>query len=269
MTGARRLLLTVVRLIGTVVVSTAVLLAVWQLFLEVFDVNPFVGKGPRDVWDHLFEGPRAAANRRVLFTEFRTTLRDAALGFLFGGLASCAVAVSFVLWRPIERTFMPVAMALRSVPIVAMIPVLALTFGRDLQGIVIAVSIVVFFPTLVLVTHGLRSVSNEAIELLQVYDASGFTTFRKVRIPNALPSLFAAARVAAPGAVLGALLCEWLLTGEGLGYLMLQDTTTSRYSELWAATVLVTVTSIVLYALVGAAERLVLERFAADLVERA
>jgi ABC-type nitrate/sulfonate/bicarbonate transport system permease component len=82
-----------------------------------------------------------------------------------------------------------------------------------------------------------------------------------VQLPNALPALFASLRIAAPLALVGALLAEWLATGKGLGYLMLQSQTMSNYSQLWAATALVTAYSVVLYTAISAVEKLVLARF--------
>ena len=78
---------------------------------------------------------------------------------------------------------------------------------------------------------------------------------RKVQLPSALPAVFASLRIAAPLALIGALLAEWLATGKGLGYLMLQSTTLSNYNMLWSATVLVTAYSLSLYTAISAVEK--------------
>ncbi|MDY7099601.1 MAG: ABC transporter permease subunit [Actinomycetota bacterium] len=259
-----RFALKVLRGASTLAISTFVLIALWVAYLWLFDIDDFVGKGPADVWDYLFAAPTAGENRSELFEALWVTLWDAGLGFVVGGAASVAIAVAFVVWKPVELTFMPVAMVLRSVPVVAMIPVLALVFGRDTVGVVVIVGIIVFFPTLVLVTHGLRSTAGEAIELLRVYDASTFEVLRKVRLPSAVPALFAAARIGTPGAILGALLCEWFLTGEGLGYLLLSAGTQTKYNLVWAATILISIVSIVLFTAVTTVERVALERYAPE-----
>jgi sulfonate transport system permease protein len=145
-----------------------------------------------------------------------------------------------------------------------MIPLLAFLFGREIRGSIVIVSIIVWFPTLVLVTFGLRAISDEQVDLMRAFDASQGEILRRVRIPSALPSLFAAGKIAAPAAVLGALINGWLSTGDGLGYLMLSSTTTSNYARLWAAVVIVTVLSMALAAAIGGMEKLVLARFAPD-----
>ena len=242
--------------------TVVVLLVIWYGFLKVFDVDSFVGKTPRDVWRYLFTAPEASANRRVIFDALKLTLRDAGLGFVVGLMISSLIAISFVVWKPFERMFMPMAMSVRSVPVVAMIPTIALALGgRNLRGVVIIVTIVVFFPTLVLVSHGLRSVRVEALELMTVYNASSRATFVKVRLPSALPGFFAAARIAGPGALVGATLAEWLYSGEGLGALILNSSTTSKYNQLWSASVVLLIVAVVTYSAIGALERLAMARF--------
>jgi ABC-type nitrate/sulfonate/bicarbonate transport system permease component len=243
------------------IVSLAVVLATWQLFLVVFHINHFIGRGPLDVWRYLTSSADAAAARSRLLHASGQTLRDAFIGLAAGTFAAVAIAIAFDLRRGLERTFMPVAMVLRSVPLVAMTPLIALVFGRDLLGVTVIAGIVTFFPTLVNVTLALRATPRASIDLCAAYGAGQLRTLRKVQLPNALPALFASLRIAAPLALVGALLAEWLATGKGLGYLMLQSQTMSNYSQLWAATALVTAYSVVLYTAISAVEKLVLARF--------
>jgi ABC-type nitrate/sulfonate/bicarbonate transport system permease component len=111
------------------------------------------------------------------------------------------------------------------------------------------------------VVFGLRSAPSNAFDLLAAYGAREATVLRKVQIPYALPAVFASARIAAPGALLGAILAEWLATGQGLGDLMVTSSSTSNYSMLWAAVVLITAVSILVYNLVSVIERPVVARF--------
>jgi ABC-type nitrate/sulfonate/bicarbonate transport system permease component len=243
-------------------VSIGIILGGWWLFLEYFQVSPFIGKGPSDVWHYLFSGPTAAAHRRVMMDQSGITLRDAGLGLVAGTITAIAAAVAFNLSKAIERTFMPIAMVLRSVPLVAMTPLIVIIFGRNLRAVTIIAGIVTFFPTLVNLTLALRSTPRDSIDLLKAYGASPAATMRKVQIPSALPALFASLRVAAPLALVGALLSEFLATGEGLGSEILRAGALSDYSGLWARVVLVTLYSIILYKVIGGIEGRVLARYA-------
>jgi ABC-type nitrate/sulfonate/bicarbonate transport system permease component len=243
-------------------VSIGVVLVAWWGFLQVFGVDDFLGKGPADVWRFLVTDPAAADHRQVIAGEARVTLRDAFLGLVFGSVAAVVAAIAFNIWRPVERTFMPIAMVLRSVPLVAMTPLIVLVFGRGLLAVTVIAGIVTFFPTLVNVSLALRATPRESIDLIRAYGGSPAATLWKVQVPSSLPALFASLRIAAPLALVGALLSEWLATGQGLGYAILQSQALSQYADMWARVAVVTLLSVLLYKLIGAVERGVLARFA-------
>jgi ABC-type nitrate/sulfonate/bicarbonate transport system permease component len=249
------------RTLLSVVASAAVIIGLWYAFLKIFHLDPLVAKDPPAVWRYLFTAPDAGTQRAVILHGLWHTLRDAALGYLAGTVAALAVAIAFVLSRSVERTVMPIAMLLRSVPVVALTPVLTLVFGRGLFGVTVIAGIVVFFPSLVNLVFGLRSAPAAATDLCIAYGAGPVTTLRKVALPSALPSLFVSARISVPGAIIGALLAEWLATGQGLGYYMQQAQQTFDYGGVWASVVVITVASVALYALVGFIEAVVLARY--------
>ena len=242
-------------------VSVALVLGAWQGFVEVFSVNPLVARSPKDVWAYLFTSEAASAHRDLVWDGLRITLTDAGFGLVAGLIAAAVVAIVFVLSRTVEGAFLPVAMVIRSVPLIAMIPVLTLVFGRALLATTVICGIVVFFPALVNIVSGLRSASPQAADLVRAYGGSTWTTMQKVMIPTALPSFFTAARISAPGAIVGALLAEWLATGKGIGYQMLRDVTTFDSDDLWASVAVVTLASVLIYSLINVLERLVLARF--------
>jgi ABC-type nitrate/sulfonate/bicarbonate transport system permease component len=243
------------------VVSAIVAVVLWEAFLRYFDISPLVGKTPHAVWVYLFTDPEAAANRTAVLDPFGTTLRDASIGFVGGMLAAMVVAVAFVLYRSVEQAFMPIAMLLRSVPLVAMTPIITLIFGHGLAGVSVISGIVVFFPALVTIVFGLRSINDQARDLVVAYGGSDLTVLRKIALPTAMPAIFAAARISVPGALIGALVSEWLATGGGTGGVILRDIGAFGYDNLWASIVVLTAFSIVLYTLVGLVETFVLARF--------
>ena len=113
-TAARRVL--------SALVTLAVILGAWMLFLKVFNISPFIGKGPVDVSRYLFSGAESGANRQLLLNESGITLRDALIGLAAGTIAAVTCAIAFYRWRTASSVFMPLAMVLRSVPLVAMTP---------------------------------------------------------------------------------------------------------------------------------------------------
>ncbi len=188
------------RAFSPLVVSAVVAIAAWAAFLKIFDINALIGKSPAAVWEFLVTDPEAAGNRTEIFDPLLITLRDAGYGFVGGMLAAIVVAVLFVLFRSLEQALMPVAMLLRSVPLVAMTPIIVLIFGRGLVGVAVIAGIVVFFPALVTIVFGLRSINSQARDLVVAYGGGEWTVLAKIAFPTALPSIFAAARISVPGA---------------------------------------------------------------------
>ena len=249
-------------------VTLLVVLALWQAVVSLTGISPYVAKGPADVWAFLFIDElgaelddTAAAHRAALAPMLGQTLQDAGIGFAVGLAVAIVLAVVFSLSRTVEAGVMPLALLLRSVPLVSIAPVIILITGRGTTASVAVIgSIVVLFPALAAVLFGLSRASRESLDLIHVYGGNTLTALRKVGIPGALPSLFAAARVSVPGAVTGALLAEWLSTGIGIGGMIQKFNASARFDDLWASVALITFVTLVLYNVVQLVENVVLAR---------
>lgn len=248
------------RSVVTGVTTLVLVIAAWQVLLIVLDVSPFLAKGPLDVWNWLFTVPEAAENRLGVTENLIITLGDAFLGFVAGLTIAMVLAVIFTLSRGIENALMPIALLLRSVPLIALAPVISLITGRGLTTTVVIGSIVVLFPALVNIAFGLRSSSPQISDVITVYGGNAFTTLRKVSLPSSLPSFFAAVKISIPGAITGALLAEWLSTGQGLGNSIVAAVAQIKNFEVWASVVVITIVSLVLYGIAQLVENLVLKR---------
>lgn len=246
-----------------------IIFALWWAVVNLTGISPYVAKGPLEVWDFLFASPEAAENRAELLPLLTQTLQDAALGFVAGMLVAIVLAVAFSLSRTVEAGVMPLALLLRSIPLVSIAPVIILITGRGTQASVAVIgSIVVLFPALAAILFGLNRASVESLDLVKVYGGTRLTAMRKVNIPGATPSLFAAARVSVPGAVTGALLAEWLSTGTGIGGSIVKFTATARFDDLWASVALITIITLLLYNVVQVVENIVLARMAMVTAQR-
>lgn len=254
----RRALVVVAWLAG----SLAVIVVAWLAYLAIFDVSPFVGKNPADVYGYLVTHPEAAGHRAEILTALGVTLEHSLIGYIAGLILGVGAAMLFTLFPVVERVLTPLAIALRSIPIIVLTPILILALGRGLWGVVAITAIVTFFPTLANTQTGLSRVPRDAHTIMRSYHASRTTTMLRMQLPYTLPSVFASARIAAPTAVLAATLAEWLATGDGLGHLIVASRAHSNYTGLWAAAFVLTLVSVGLYSVVSAAERIVLRRYA-------
>ncbi len=244
--------------------AVVVIVVLWDLSLRLLGIGSFIGKGPLDVWNFLVNVPAAGANRDFVVAQLGQSLLDSGLGFVAGLGASLLVAAIFLLVRPVEHALMPIALLLQSVPLIAMAPIIILIFGRDTATLAVMGGIVVFFPALITIVFGLRSASPTMLDVVAVYGGSSWTALRKVALPSAVPALFAAIKISVPGAITGALIAEWLATGKGIGGAIVAAIGQAEINQVWAMGVVITVVSIVLYAVVGLGESAVLRAMGAD-----
>jgi ABC-type nitrate/sulfonate/bicarbonate transport system permease component len=249
--------LALLRLLGAVLLG----LLVWEAVIKASGLSPYFVKSPLDVWNYLATGDASEQNRNLLWQGLAQTLKDGGLGWLVGMLAAILAASALVLFPPVGTAVMPFVVVLRSVPLIAMCPLLGLVFGREQLGITIIAATVTFVPSLVTIANGLRTVPAAATDIIHCAGGGAWATLLKVRGPFSTPSLFAAAKISMPGALLGAVLAEWLITGLGLGHAMAYDVITSNFGNLWACMVTIVVVSLGLYVLVGGMESVVRGRY--------
>ena len=242
----------------------AAILLLWGGMIAVFDLNPFFAKGPWDVAHAVLWAEDAAQIRASLGVALTGTVLLLVPGYVAGLAAGAGLAILFTLMPKLAGTAMPLAIALRSVPIVTTAPLVVLMLGRGATGTIVLVAVMVFFPTLVACLHGLRQAPGQVMDVMNSYAASPRQRLIRVQIPAMLPAFFAAARMAVPAAVLAVTVVEWLATGIGVGTLMALSASVSDYDMLWAAVVLVASLSALGYAAIGLIEARVLRTYAPE-----
>lgn len=241
--------------------SVAVLL--WIAVLEVFQVNPLFGARPWTVWEYLFPADGDATDRDAVFADLAITVRDAAVGYGVGMAAAYAVAIAFTLAPSVERSVIPLTLVLRTMPLVVLTPLITFIFGTGLGAVTVVVVLVVFFPALVNIVYGLRSANPQFVTLVRAYQGTRGMLLRKLLMPSSLPATFAAARMSVPAAVTGAMIAEWLATGEGLGGSISRAAGSFGYTQMWASAVTIAAVTMLAYSVVSIAEIVVSDRFGA------
>ena len=248
--------------LGTVrvVLSLAAVLVAWYLAVVLSGMDDYIAKTPLDVWDYLVKGSDSGAHRHLIASGIATTLTDASVGYAAGTVAALIAAVFFLNSSLVEGMFLPVVMTIRAVPLVAMTPIVALVCGRGLLTVAVLAGGVTFVPTLVIVLAALRSVPKPATDLLHVYAVGRLRALFTVRLAYAIPALAASARIAIPGSILGAVLVEILVTGDGIGYTVATSIGSSEYVVLWTALAVLTAVTAFIYVLLSRLEATLLER---------
>jgi NitT/TauT family transport system permease protein len=168
------------------------------------------------------------------------------------------VALATARWTLANETLMPFAIAANSVPIIAFAPIFNNWFGVDNPfSKMMIVAVIVFFPMMINTVRGLTAVDPAMIELMRSYAASEFELLYKVRLPNALPYMFNAFKVAATLSMIGAVVSEYFGGNRSaLGVFITQEAAQFRFQNAWAAIIVACIVGLTFYLIVLLLERL-------------
>jgi NitT/TauT family transport system permease protein len=227
-------------------------LVVWEIVVTLFRIESFLLPKP-SVIASVF-----VRELPVIFPAGLYTMREAVGGFVVGCTLGAAVAMGTARWTVIRDGALPFAIAVNSTPIIALAPIMNQWFGiTDPISKMSIVAVIVFFPVMINTVRGLTQVSAGALELMRSYAAGDFTVLFRLRIPNALPYVFSALKVASTLSVIGAVVSEYFGgTREALGVYISQQAALFHFAEAWAAIIIACAMGISFYALI-----LLIERF--------
>ncbi|MCW2748604.1 MAG: hypothetical protein JWP10_1746 [Nocardioidaceae bacterium] len=238
-----------------------VTIGAWYALVSWTGISQLTTRLPQDVWAYLFTDEKAGANRSEILSAVGQTVKDAGIGFVAGLTVATLLATIMVLFKGVEAASMPLIMIVRTVPLVALAPVITLLFGNGFWCVAVMSGIVVLFPALITILFGLRSVTPQMRDVVMVYGGSKWDVMRRVAYPSALPSFFAAIRISVPGAVTGALIAEYFTSSDSVGKAVNTSLALYQYDKLWSLIVVITLVSLIGYALAQLAESLVLARY--------
>ena len=205
--------------------------------------------------------PAPSAVARALVDNFedlmfhaQATVSSAAMGYVAAVTIAVALAGIAVSWRRTERPISTLAILIDSVPLLAVAPIFVLWMGNGQVLHVFLAAVACFFPLLIGAMQGFRSVDKNVGELFHVLAASPWQKLLKLSLPNALPYLFSAFKVAAPLAILGSLIAEWMGSDRGLGAMIIYALFSFNVPVTWLAILAISVLAMAIYALFAFAE---------------
>jgi NitT/TauT family transport system permease protein len=171
--------------------------------------------------------------------------------------------VAVIAWssRILSGILVPLGLIFSSVPVVALIPVLARLLGYDMKTVLGIVIIISFFPAFVFTAAGLNALPAGSSDLFKVLGANRWRRFVHLVLPSAVPNWMIALRLSAPPAVLSAMLAEFLMGKSGLGFLFRQSATEFATERAFGTSVIATVISVLCFTSAVAAEKFVNDKW--------
>jgi NitT/TauT family transport system permease protein len=229
---------------GLPAVSFIAGLVVWQLVVELFRVPAYLFPSPVAIVQVFFTGKINWVQQTLI------TLNEAVTGCVIGVIVGFVIALVITLSATLNKILMPYIVALQVLPKVAIAPIIYILLGFTNTSRILLIVILTFFPIVINVSTGLTDVDRNLVFLLQSLRASKAAIFYKVRLPNSLPYFFDGLKIGVSGALVGAIVAEFVSSNSGLGFLILNSQYTFNTVAAFGAFTILTVLGLLLYAAV-------------------
>lgn len=216
-------------------------LAAWEVCVHVFKVQQYILPAPSLILKTLFLHPAEFLHATIL------TVSEAFAGLFLGVAAGFLIASLLILYPGMEGGVMTLAILVKSTPLVAIAPLLTLWLGFGIVPKIVITALMTFFPVLVNILSGLTQTDPALVDLFRSWHASKREIFVFLRLPYSLPYLFAALKISAPLALVGAVVAEWTGASGGLGRTMWLAYNNLNLPFMFAAIFILALIGITLY----------------------
>ena len=231
-------------------IAAGLALAAWEAYVEIADVSRFVLPRPSAVADALVDDLGGLAHEGL------RTAWVALAGLGLGTAAALVLATVMAHSRPLERALLPIAIAVKVTPIVALAPLFVIWFGFGWQPKVAIAALITYFPVLINAIVGFRDVDPRTLDVFRGLAASRREVFWHLRLPAALPYLFAALKIAATLSLIGAVVAEFFAASQGgLGSVVAIENRELRLDRLFAAVIVLGILGVLFNTTIGLTER--------------
>ena len=232
------------------VLSAVLIVAAWQGATAIARVPAVILPSPGQVLRQF------VANFPELVQQASSTASDTVVAFLIAILLGVAIAAAVTLSQAVREAIMPVLIFFQLIPKVALAPLFVVWLGVDSPSRLAIGVFTSFFPIALSAATGLANADANAVRLCQSLGASTLQIFLRVRIPFALPHLFAGVKVAATLVVIGVVIGEFISSSSGLGYFILNAGARSETARVFAGLIALSLFGLAFYGLIALAEYL-------------
>jgi NitT/TauT family transport system permease protein len=239
-TGMKKLLWTLA--------SVAMTVTLWSAFIFVAHPPDYLLPAPWDVLATIW------VQRAILIYHGATTISEILIGIVLGGVIAVPLGATIVAIPIAERLFYPIAVAFNSIPKIALAPLFVVWFGYGFMPRVLLTASITFFPILVSTVSGLIAIDPELLKLATVLRAKRSRVFLRMRLPNALPSIFSGIKVATSLGVIGAISAEFVSSDRGWGYLLVQSSGTLDTALMFSVIIILAVVASLLFSIANLIE---------------
>lgn len=231
------------------IIAIVIFVVSWKLLVYMLKIPEYLVPAPEKVGEVFIE------DYKILLSNAYITLIEAIIGFLIANLLSLFVAITISFYSKIEDVVISLAVVLKTIPVIAITPILILWLGSDIFSKFATSALICFFPSMVNVLRGVKSIDNGLLDLFKVYSANRRQLIKMLIIPSILPYLFSALKVSSSLAVVGALVGEFIGSNKGLGFIIISNYYSLNTVNVFAAIILTSLIGIIFYYAIDLLEK--------------
>ena len=243
-----------VRVLLTQMALVAGLLGAWEYGVRAGVVNAFLFGSPSGIWTFLVKGITDGS----IFHDMLVTSEETLLGFILGNAIGATIGLALWYSPFFERVFSPFILALGSIPIIALAPLVIVWAGTDLTSKVLMSTLSVVVVALLAAFDGARNTDPLEINLLYSMGATKRQVFRMIVVPSSLTYIFSGLNLTVGFALIGAIICEFVSSSEGLGHAIFIAGNLYNIPKVFASLLATIAIALVFVTVVGRIERLLL-----------
>jgi NitT/TauT family transport system permease protein len=243
------------RTIAPPAVAAVLLFGGWEMLSRNGAVSARLLPSPSKVFETL------SRSLGVLLDQAQPTFWGALAGIVLAAALGIVLGAAVSYSRTLMQTVYPTIVFFQLIPKVALAPVFLLWFGTGFAANVIFSVFIAFFPVVVATITGLQAAPPGYERLCRSLMMPRWRMFIAVRLPFALPHIFAGLRIGVTFAVIGVVLGEFITAQTGLGYIILFSANNFETALLLAAILLLCGVGIVLFAFFLALEAIVIRLY--------
>jgi len=237
--------------IGEALLYFIALVLIWYVIVRVFDIKSYVFPSPWEVGREFYIGISSG----LYLSHLLVTLTSVLSGFVIGSLCGLVLGIAITTFPIVDRVLYPYIVALQTMPKVAIAPLMIVWFGFGIQSKIVLVAIACMFPILINTIAGIRASDSDRIALVRSLGGSEWQILRYIRLPSALPYIFAGLNTGIVLSVITAIVGEFVGARSGIGVLILQANFSLNLARVFSLIAVLSVSGIVLSATLRFIER--------------
>lgn len=234
------------------VVTFLIILIIWQLVVEGFNIPQYILPSPMDIIGVFF------TDYENLYLHTVVTLNEALLGFILSIIIALVMGILMDFIPIFKKCFYPIMLVTQTIPTITIAPLLIIWFGFGILPKILMVTLTCFFPILINFVDGMENLDKDYLNLFKTMNASKLNTFIHLKFPMSMDKLFSGLKISSTYAVMAATVAEWLGGSQGLGVYMVRSKSAYALDKVFASTLIVVASSLIFVGIIQGIKKIVL-----------